>query len=183
MIIRIATAADAEAIAQLHAASWRTAYRGIYTDDYLDNYAAEDRRTVWLERFAAPLARRCTILAEGDGRLEGFICVEGAQDPNWGSLIDNLHVAPTLKRSGIGRILMRGGSAWLRARYASLPVYLWVLEANNDARRFYESLGATNAETVPTNTADSATNSSCRYTWPSPEALMAACEPPSTSNS
>ena len=176
MPTRIATAADAEAIAQLHAASWRTAYRGIYTDDFLDHAVVEDRRTLWRDRFSAPIAQRCTILAEGAGGLEGFICVEGAEDPQWGSLIDNLHVAPDLKRSGIGRILMREGARWLHEHNAEVPVYLWVLEHNPNARRFYERLSATNAETIVMVTTDGGPNSTCRYTWPSPAALHQACE-------
>lgn len=181
MLIRAATAADAEAIAQLHAASWRTAYRGIYRDAYLDGPVEEDRRAVWIERFAAPLAARHVIVLEGSGGLEGFICVEGDEDASWGSLIDNLHVTPDRKRSGVGTVLMREGARWLREHYPGSPVYLWVLEDNTNARGFYERLGATNAETVMTDTADSGRNSSCRYTWASPVVLHDACgaTPPS----
>ena len=35
MQIRLATLADAEAIAHVHAESWRTAYRGALSDAYL----------------------------------------------------------------------------------------------------------------------------------------------------
>jgi hypothetical protein len=39
--IRVATAADADAIAALHAESWRSAYRGLIPDDDL---GADPRR-------------------------------------------------------------------------------------------------------------------------------------------
>lgn len=175
MFIRAATAADAEAIAQLHAASWRTAYRGIYRDDYLDGPVDEDRRAVWIERFATPRAARHVIVAEGSDGLEGFICVEGDEDARWGSLIDNLHVTPDRKRSGTGKVLMRDGARWLEEHYPESPVYLWVLEHNTNARGFYERLGATNTETVMTDTTDGGRNSSCRYTWGSPADLSEAC--------
>jgi ribosomal protein S18 acetylase RimI-like enzyme len=172
---RIATAEDAEPIARLHAESWRTAYRGILSDDFLDNDVVEDRRALWDVRFANPIPQRGVIVIEDEGGIAGFICVEGLEDARWGSLIDNLHVAPDRKHSGIGRTLMREGSSWLTEHYGEAPVYLWVLEANSNARRFYERLGASNAETVLNKTADGVINRSCRYTWPSSTDLLAAC--------
>lgn len=183
MRTRIAHVADAEAIARLHAESWRTAYRGILSDDFLDNVVVENRRALWADRFADLIPQRCTIVIEDDGGgMIGFICVEGSEDSRWGSLIDNLHVAPHRKRAGLGRILMREGSRWLANHHAATPVYLWVFDANTNARRFYERLGATNSETVENATGDGAINLSCRYTWPSPHALLSACDQPSTSS-
>ena len=40
---RIATANDIEAIANLHALSWQNSYRGMLSDDYLDNHVLADR--------------------------------------------------------------------------------------------------------------------------------------------
>jgi len=177
MNLRPATPRDLEPIAALHAESWRTAYRGIFPDDYLDSRVIEDRRTVWKDRFATPHPNQMVIVSEGDSGLEGFICAFGDEDPQWGSLIDNLHVAPHLKRGGIGTLLMREGAAWLRDHYPSSGAYLWALEANAPARSFYERLGAREAETVQTETAGGGHAMSCRYVWPAPEALYRACLP------
>ena len=49
---READAQDAAAIAQLHAESWRSAYRGILSDDYLDNQVQSERASLWQSRFA-----------------------------------------------------------------------------------------------------------------------------------
>jgi ribosomal protein S18 acetylase RimI-like enzyme len=175
MNTRRATDDDVEEIARLHAESWRTAYRGIYRDVYLDGGALDDRLWVWRERFAAPDPRRETIVVEDGGEMAGFICMYGDDDPAWGSLIDNLHVAPNQKRAGIGRVLMREGARWLQDHYEKSPVYLWVLEGNANARGFYARLGAAHAETVMLDTADGGRNSSCRYTWRSPADLVRAC--------
>ena len=61
---------------------------------------------------------------------------------------------------------MRQAGAWLASRYSDLEVYLWVLEANSTARRFYERLGARNAGVSVMETHGSAVVRSCRYTWP-----------------
>lgn len=99
----------------------------------------------------------------------------GAHDPQWGSFVDNLHVADAAKRNGIGASLMRQAGAWLESLYPALGVYLFVLEANSPARRFYERLGAQNAGVSTMETHGGAVVRSCRYIWPPGE--TAACRP------
>src|SRR6266508_4697686 len=72
--LRDASKRDIEAIAALHADSWRRHYRGAYSDEFLDGDIFADRRAVWTDRLAAPElpANQCTILAECDDVLVGF---------------------------------------------------------------------------------------------------------------
>ena len=50
---------DIELVAALHVASWRTAYRGIFTDVYLDTVAEAERRAHWTRRpDATPISIR-----------------------------------------------------------------------------------------------------------------------------
>ena len=51
--IRLATVADADVIAALHAASWRSAYRGIFKDSTLGPALDGERRTHWSGKLAA----------------------------------------------------------------------------------------------------------------------------------
>ena len=179
MTCRPATPDDADGIAQLHAESWRAAYRGSYPDAYLDGEVWEDRRTVWRERLGAEDARRFVLLAKDGDTLAGFICVYAQEDAEWGSLVDNLHVAPGRHRSGIGRLLMREGARWLQEWYPGVGVYLGVLEANDNARRFYERLAGRNEGATEKETPGGGTASICRYVWESPAALLrAASEEP-----
>ena len=68
---------------------------------------------------------------------------------------------------------MRQAGAWLASRYPDLAVYLWVLERNAAARRFYERLGAQNSHVSTMETHGGAMVHSCWYTWPRPEVLAA----------
>jgi GNAT superfamily N-acetyltransferase len=142
MRYRKATEADAKAIATLHAESWRAHYRGAYRDEYLDGEVFEDRLRVWEARLSAPAPNQFVILAEEDDDLIGFACTYGAYDESWGSLLDNLHVRPESHGQGVGLRLMSEVAAWCRANYPGYGLYLWVLESNHRAQRFYQHLGA-----------------------------------------
>jgi ribosomal protein S18 acetylase RimI-like enzyme len=171
---RTATARDAEPIARLHARSWRESYRGAFRDEFLDGDLPGERLRVWRERLDRPADNQLVQLAVDGADLVGFLCAYGAHDPNWGSFVDNLHVAGAHKRNGIGCSLMRQAGAWLAPRYPDLEVYLWVLEVNASARRFYEKIGGRNAGVSTMESHGGAVVRSCRYTWPRPALLASA---------
>lgn len=171
---RSATPSDAEAIAFLHARSWRDSYRGSFSDEFLDGDLPGERLGVWRERLDRPPDDQFVQVAVVGGEVVGFVCAYGAHDPQWGSLVDNLHVAAASKRGGIGSSLLRQAGAWLDRRHPELAVHLFVLEANAPARRFYERLGARNAGVATMETHGGAIVRSCRYTWPHPAALARA---------
>jgi ribosomal protein S18 acetylase RimI-like enzyme len=88
---------------------------------------------------------RCTIVAEAGG-LVGFANTFIGEDPRWGALLDNLHVAAAQKRRGIGSRLMAITAEGVIAAGAESPgMYLWVLEQNTGAQAFYRALGAESA--------------------------------------
>ena len=144
MHIRPATQEDAESIAQLHAESWRVAYRGIFRDEFLARNVVQDRIEVWRQRFATPKQNQMVLVAEKSQELIGFACAFGNEDQKWGTFIDNLHVRKGKSRQGIGKRLMREIAHWSQQHYPGAGLYLSVLEANVAARLFYEALGATN---------------------------------------
>ena len=119
------TGDDADAIAALHADSWRRNYRGSYSDEFLDGDVFSNRRTVWTERLTPLRPDTCTIVVEADGELIGFAHSVFDSDPTWGALLDNLHVTHQRKRSGIGAAAHghdRPGHARATTRAASVPL-------------------------------------------------------------
>jgi ribosomal protein S18 acetylase RimI-like enzyme len=129
---------DVDALAALHVASWREAYRGMLPDDFLAGPVLRDREQLWASRLLPPHDSIAVIKAMSDGVLIGFGCVLLDGDPIWGADLDNLHVKPGMKRMGIGRQLLSKCRAWIRSKDPARPMYLWVLEANHNARAFYE---------------------------------------------
>jgi ribosomal protein S18 acetylase RimI-like enzyme len=174
---RPATPHDAERVARLHAQSWREHYRGSFTDAFLDGDLLAERLRVWRERLERPPGNQLVQLAFDAASLVGFVCVYGAHDAEWGSLVDNLHVATASKRAGVGASLMRQAGAWLAGGYPDLAVYLLVLEANSSARRFYERIGGRNAGVSTMETHVGAIVRSCRYTWARPSSMRPSLIP------
>ena len=145
---RLAGPADAAAVAALHADSWRRHYRGAYSDEFLDGDVLANRSAVWAERLGESDPQRYTVIAE-DGALIGFANTFFDDDPEWGALLDNLHVAEGRKRRGIGSRLMELTLAAVAARPQPTGLYLWVLEQNVDGQAFYDSHGGRRVEHCP----------------------------------
>mgnify|MGYP004484023889 CR=1 FL=1 len=145
--IRRAGPADWATIAAIHAASWRSAYRGIYPDSYLDEEAPAERRAFWREAFGGMDPERDAVfLAEAEGEAVGFACVRREADAA-GPLLDNLHVLPGRKGEGIGRRLIAAAAAWQVEREPEAALQLVVWADNVPARRFYAHLGGREVET------------------------------------
>ena len=172
MEYRRASAQDIEAIAALHADSWRKNYRGAYSDAFLDGDVFADRRAVWTERLHQPGAREETVVAELGGAIIGFVHTILDDDPVWGALLDNLHVAHDVKRSGVGTRLMALSAAAVLARGANKRLYLSVLEANLPAQAFYQARGG---ECVGREVFDAPGGGSVvalQYAWTDPSVLL-----------
>ena len=172
-VIRTAQPADADAIARLHADSWRDTYRGMMADSFLDGDVFANRQVVWRERLAADNPEQLVLAAERDYRLVGFICVYRDNDPTWGALIDNLHVTHDAQGRGVGTSLMRAAGSWLRDGTPDRGVYLWVMNANSGARAFYERSGGRSVETMIKTDPGGGEAPNCRYVWASSRALIA----------
>lgn len=131
----------ARQVAALHAASWKVTYRGIFSNHYLDNEVDGERRKHWRARVRQLAAGQGQIfLATAGGDALGFTCIEIGPEPEWGALVDNLHVLPSFKRAGLGAALLEAGATWAAGR-GQKQLYLWVYAGNTAARRFYDRLG------------------------------------------
>lgn len=173
--LRRARAADADGIAALHARSWRTAYRGMMSEAYLDGPVEAERRAFWTARMDHPPAGLWTLLAETPrGVLAGFVCALVDHDQRWGTLIDNLHADPAHRGQGLGRLLLRRLGAALVEAGSSRPVHLFVLCANTAAGGFYAHLGGQVVETEAHTEPDGSSLPANRVAWPDVGAFAAA---------
>lgn len=141
-LIRQATAADVEAVAAAHVASWRAAYAGLLPDEVIAGRTLEDRLRVW---GGVVRERRGTLLvAAPDDTVLGFCHAwrtrDDDLDPSRVGEISALYLLPEAWGRGLGAALCDGALDAL-AREGLAEVALWVLESNARARAFYERAG------------------------------------------
>ena len=163
--LRPAEFPDHIAIAKLHAESWRLNYRGIYTNSFLDNEVEQNRSDTWRKRLESPVPNQYVTVAMINETLAGFSCILLNEDPVFGSLLDNLHVSPDLQNSGIGKLLMNDCVKTILDKALDNKMYLWVYEANKNARAFYERLAGSCLEITEKINEDGTRSGTCRYYW------------------
>lgn len=133
---------DIWAVSTLRVTGWRTAYRGIVPDDYLDGLSveadAERRRSVFQKD-----PRIQNVVAEDDRGVVGWGVLGPCRDDDATDTdgeVYALYVAVARIGTGVGRTLME--ELIRRAERAGFTALaLWVLAENHRARRFYERAG------------------------------------------
>jgi GNAT superfamily N-acetyltransferase len=142
MPLRDAAPADALALAEVHVASWKAAYRGLMPDAFLDGLVPADRLDRWRKRFAEPGTR--ILVWEEQEWIAGF-CFGGPSrdkdaDPSHCGEINAIYLRPEAWGRGIGRALYEAAIDDFRDRGFE-ELTLWVLRGNRRARAFYERMG------------------------------------------
>jgi oligopeptide/dipeptide ABC transporter ATP-binding protein len=140
--IRAATAADADAMAEVFVAAWRQAYPGVVPDAVLAALD-QDRTAGWLAGLIDGRPDGNTVaetdVAVRDGQVIGFVRY-GTRAGEPGGYVFGLYVHPGQARHGTGRSLLRHAEQRLR-EHGSGTVSLHVFEANERARRLYAKAG------------------------------------------
>jgi GNAT superfamily N-acetyltransferase len=165
------TAADAAAVANIHALSWRVAYRGILPQRYLDAEVAADRLALWQHRLRDEAPGGRGVVAHNAATMVGFAYACADHSTEWGHLLDNLHVLPECRGRRIGHALLLSliDAAFPAAHDGAM--HLWVYDANAAARRFYARLGATRVHGEVVDTPGGGRRDASVYLWPSTQAL------------
>jgi GNAT superfamily N-acetyltransferase len=127
--IRAARLDDSETLFAIHRESATAAYAEIFPPDRY-RFPDAQMRKVWVEALRSEDISG--LIAERAGCPVGFTTVS----PGW---LRNLFVLPGEWGRGTGAALHDEAVALLR-RHAAIA-HLWVLEANDRARRFYEARG------------------------------------------
>jgi GNAT superfamily N-acetyltransferase len=137
--IRDARPDDAAAFVRAYERSWDAALSGI-AGKRLGELASVEERTMSFRKGVESISADARILvAERDGTVVGIAtCRREGRTCE----LRGLYVVPEAWGSGVARDLMDAALEAMRARGAS-DAFLWVVEANGRARRFYEREGWT----------------------------------------
>jgi GNAT superfamily N-acetyltransferase len=145
VVVRPAIETDAQRIAEVHVGTWQAAYRGIVPDQFLDSLDVGQRARAWRKTLGQDdpdWPSMQTSVAVHDDRVIGFASIGPTRDDDATPAVGELYaiyVDADHWDSGAGKALIVEAIDELRARYSE--AVLWVLEANDRARRFYEKGG------------------------------------------
>lgn len=173
--LRQATAADAAELSRIHAASWKTAFRGMVPDGYLDGLSEEH----WQSFFEQELTKgslSAMLIAEKEqivgavtyGMARRTLPLGGQPGTSFGDYsrygeIVSLYCLPEYYGRGYGRELLAAARESLLQTCEG--VTLWVLRENRQARQFYEKLGFLPTEETCLCEIDGETLTDIRYVY------------------
>ena len=141
--IREAIPSDARAIAEVHVASWRWAYRDDLPAEFLDALSVDDRERMWNEWFTSDGRAAGTLVAQEQGRVVGFCSFGPCRDDDASERtaeVMTIYVLEDVAGRGIGRGLFASATDRLRV-LGFEQARLWVMASNARSRRFYERAG------------------------------------------
>ncbi|MFB6850063.1 GNAT family N-acetyltransferase [Streptomyces sp. NPDC056373] len=142
--IREMTLADCDRVAEIRIGGWRSAYRGLIPQSYLDGLSVEadaERRRAHLSHSDGIVVN---LVAEGSGgQLVGWAChgpYREGEALTGDAELYAIYVHPDQVGRGAGRSLLAESVARCSAAGHG-RLLLWVLKDNDRARRFYERAG------------------------------------------
>jgi GNAT superfamily N-acetyltransferase len=147
VVVRYAELADAGQMAELHLAAWRAAYRGLLPDDFLASLDYDSSKRRWVKTLHEAMATRSTVrylvAQDGGGEIAGMCALGAARDQEAQADVGELrmlNVHPEWWGTGVAAaLLVRAESELTEMGYRN--AYLWVLEGNARACRFYRRQG------------------------------------------
>lgn len=144
--IRQATIADAEALAQVHEATWRETYIGLMSGQMLDELTADARAAAWRRILSGAAGELSTAyVAERSGKLVAFgSCGEQRHEAfaaeGYAGEFTAVYVLKTDQRHGLGAGLMSAMMRDLTGR-GLVGFTCWSPRENIPARSLCEKLG------------------------------------------
>ncbi|MEN3583356.1 GNAT family N-acetyltransferase [Streptomyces sp. ZYX-F-203] len=135
---------DCERVASIRVGGWRHAYRGLMPAPYLEGLSvAEDTARRRASLAEAPSTTVNLVAEDAAGLVVGWACHgdlrdDGAHEGD--AELYALYVDTDRLGTGVGRCLL-GESTRRCAAAGYRSAFLWVVEGNARARRFYERAG------------------------------------------
>lgn len=136
--IRRAEPADVEAMVRMHIQAWRESYSALLSAQFFARQEELFAGRVRRHQEAIAAGEMQTWLAMDDGGIAGFAVAGPARDQDLAARLPlelySIYCLQRVHGLGVGRAL-------LDCAIGAAPAYLWVLEENPRAQRFYRKNG------------------------------------------
>lgn len=126
-------------ISEIHIINQKKTYRGIFDELYLKGLTVEDAYTKWIKYYRK--ADRRILVYEIEGEIVGFAGVKFFEGKKDCGLLDYLNTKEEYRNRGIGTELLRAACLMLLSEEIH-NMEIFCVEGNNNAKKFYENMGA-----------------------------------------
>lgn len=145
MFFRIANIEDATGVAKVQVDSWRTTFKGIVPDAFLESLSYAKREPIWKR---AIIENNLYIAEDENGHVIGFSAGGKERTSNYESYSGELYTIFILKEhqgKGLGRLLVKLVVDDLIVNKLN-SMLIWVIK-ENPACQFYKALGGKEIDT------------------------------------
>ena len=139
MKIRAAELSDAGGIAKVHVDSWRTTYKNIIPEEFLENLSYQSREELWINI----IPKGIVFVAENDeGQIVGFSSGGKERSGDYKEYqgeLSSIYILKEFQGQGIGKALVKSVTKELGK--SGMDTMLVFVLADNNSTLFYEAMG------------------------------------------
>lgn len=139
MKIRAAELSDAGGIAKVHVDSWRTTYKNIIPEEFLENLSYQSREELWINI----IPKGIVFVAENDeGQIVGFSSGGKERSGDYKEYqgeLSSIYILKEFQGQGIGKALVKSVTKELGK--SGMNTMLVFVLADNNSTLFYEAMG------------------------------------------
>jgi ribosomal protein S18 acetylase RimI-like enzyme len=141
--IRPARLEDVPELARIQVDTWRSTYKGLIDQNYLDSLSYSDKEQNLAKGISLNYPTTVRLVALLDNVIAGFVIAGSKRGDDWPhtSEMYALYVAENVQGLGAGSALYKEAAEWLRHAGHS-GMIIRVLKGNDKSIKFYGSRGA-----------------------------------------
>jgi len=138
--IRRANKEDIKGVSRVYVDSWRTTYRGLVPDDYLDELSYEDAAKRWVDFLNNENEPFIYVAINDTGNIIGFASGKRIDEKNFDGELYSLYLLQECRGLGVGRQLISAIAKHFKEK-GIYSMMVWVMKQNKSGLGFYERMG------------------------------------------
>ena len=138
--IRKASKQDIADIAKVYVDGWRTTYRGLVPNQYLDELSYEEAEKRWNQFLDNENDPFMYVALNGEGKIVGFASGRSIEEKHFTGELYALYLLQDCRGLGVGRQLVSAVARHFKENGIH-SMLVWVMEQNKSGLGFYKRMG------------------------------------------
>jgi len=138
--IRIASKKDIKDVSRVYVDSWKTTYRGLVPDDYLDELSYESTEKRWIDFLNNKNETFIYVAINDTGEIIGFASGKRIEENNVEGELYSLYLLQECRGLGVGKQLVSAIAKHFKEK-GIYSMMVWVMKQNKSGLGFYERMG------------------------------------------